>query len=289
MSISNLSLCRAALLASLILFVIGVPNASSSESSPTGYQKEVDIPYYDEETQAKTNSYQQSQCRLDFYYPSDQPGFPTIIWFHGGGLTAGKRAFPNLMGRGFALVAVSYRLSPQADFPAFLEDAAAATAWVLKEVKSKGGDPRKVFVAGHSAGAYLACMIGMDPRWLTPYGVSNKQLAGIISVSGQASTHFLVKKLRGDTKPEFRPIIDEYAPIFYAAKDIPPILLLVGDRKLEYKNRVEENELFAASLRNLGHSFTEFYEMEGLDHLSIAGGAWILIPPFVKKVCENIK
>ncbi len=104
----------------------------------------------------------------------------------------------------------------------------------MKNIESRGGDPKKVFIAGHSAGGYLAAMIGMDPRWLAAHGLSNRQLAGIIPVSGQVTTHFLVKKVRGDKQPELRPIIDEYAPLYYASKDLPPICLILGDRRIEY-------------------------------------------------------
>ena len=232
---------------------------------------------------AASDDYQRHQCQLDLYLPENRPGFATVIWFHGGGLSSGHREFPDLRNQEIALVSVGYRLSPHATPDEILQDAAAATAWVLKNIAEHGGDPNKVFIAGHSAGGYLATMVGMDARWLQPHGVSPRQLAGIISVSGQVSTHFLVKKMRGDTGPELRLIVDEYAPLYHAAKDLPPICLILGDRKIEYRNRVEENQLFATSLRNLGHSQVEFYEMAGLDHSSVQRGAWILMPGFIKR------
>jgi len=126
-------------------------------------------------------------------------------------------------------------------------------------------------------------MVGMDPGWLAPYGYGPNDLAGLIPVSGQMSTHFRVKKLLGDTGPEFRIVVDEYAPFTYASKDLPPICLILGDRKLEYRNRVVENELLAESLKNLGHSHVEFYEMGGLNHNTVVPGAWLLIPDFIKR------
>lgn len=251
---------------------------SSAAPPKATYTTAKDIAYL-----ATTDDYQRQQCQLDLYLPQNRPGFATVIWFHGGGLSAGRREFPDLRNQETALVSVGYRLSPKASPDEILQDAAAATAWVLQHIAEYGGDPNKVFIAGHSAGGYLATMVGMDARWLKPHGVSHQQLAGIISVSGQVSTHFLVKKQRGDTGPELRLIVDEYAPLYHAAKDLPPICLILGDRKIEYRNRVEENQLFATSLRNLGHSQVEFYEMAGLDHSSVQRGAWLLMPSFIKR------
>lgn len=253
---------------------------------PADAAEERNVPYLEDTELASADAYRQQQCRLDLRLP-DQPGFATVIWFHGGGLTGGQRAFPEIKDPTLGLVAVSYRLSPAAAHPAYLEDAATAVAWVLRHIAERGGDPTKVFVAGHSAGGYLAAMIGLDPRWLAPHGRSPRDLAGLVLVSAQVSTHFLVKKLRGDPGPELRPIVDEFAPLYHVAKDLPPICCILGDRAIEYKNRVEENALFATSLRNLGHPFVEFHEMGGLDHGTVADGATIVLPAFVRRVLAS--
>ncbi|MDR1284044.1 MAG: alpha/beta hydrolase [Opitutaceae bacterium] len=195
---------------------------------PATYTTDKDISYY-EETTLKTSAasagasaaaidYQRAQCKLDLLRPTNRPGFATVVWFHSGGLVAGQRGFPRLQGQEIALVAAGYRLSPQGKFPDFLEDAAAATAWVLRHIADYGGDPQKVFAGGASAGGYLAAMVGMDPRWLAAHDLSNRQLAGLLPVTGQMTTHFTVKKLRDDTGPDLRPLIDEYSPIYYAAE-----------------------------------------------------------------------
>ncbi len=244
------------------------------------------ISYYDESALKKAGDYQRAQCQLDLYYPTNKPGFATVVWFHGGGLTEGKRSFPRLKGEGIALVAVGYRLSPQGKFPAYLEDAAAAVAWTLRHIEKYGGDPKKVFVAGHSAGGYLAAMIGMDPRWLAAQSVSNRQLAGLIPVSAQVTTHFHVKKILGDQGQQFRPLIDQYAPLYYAAADLPPICLITGDRRIEFKARVEENDFLAASLRALGNTQVEFYEMGGLNHSTVVEGGMPVLRDFVRKIVK---
>jgi acetyl esterase/lipase len=258
--------------------------ASAAEPTPAKleYATANNISYYAD----ARDEYQKEHCKLDVYYPKASKGYATLVWFHGGGLTEGARYLPNLEGQGIALVAVSYRLAPKAQTPSFLEDSAASVAWVLKNVERYGGDPKRVFVGGHSAGAYLASMIAMDPKWLSAQRVSHRQLAGVIAVSGQMTTHFTIKKLRGDTAPPLRPIIDEYAPLYHAAKDLPPICLIVGGRAVEFQSRVEENELMAVTLRNLGHGAVEFYEMAGLNHNTVEQGAMILVPGFIKRTLQ---
>ncbi|HEY0681505.1 MAG TPA: alpha/beta hydrolase [Steroidobacter sp.] len=265
------------------------PSVSLADEAPTklAYQTENNISYYDAGALSKADAYQKEQSKLDIYFPKGAKDFATVVWFHGGSLTGGARYFPDLKEQGIALVAVSYRLAPKAQAPAIIEDSAAAVAWVIRNIARYGGDPQKVFVGGHSAGAYLSSMIAMDPKWLGAHKLSNRSLAGVISVSGQMTTHFTVKKLRGDQGPELRPIVDEYAPLYHASKDLPPICLIVGGRAIEWKSRVEENELMAVTLRNLGHPRVEFYEMEGLDHGTVQQGAMIVAKGFVRRVLED--
>jgi acetyl esterase/lipase len=239
------------------------------------------LSYYGESLPATADGYAREQCRLDLRYPTNKVGFATVVWFHGGGLTSGRRHFIDLKNHGIAVVAAGYRLSPRAQLPAFLEDAAAATAWTLRNIAQYGGDSNKVFVSGHSAGGYLAAMVGMDPKWLAAQGASNRQLAGLIPLSAQVTTHFHVKKLAGDAGPQYRPMIDAYAPLYYCASNLPPICLITGDRAIEFKCRVEENELLAASLRTLGHPHVEFYEMGGLDHGTVGEGGLVVLNAFV--------
>ncbi len=239
-----------------------------------------DIPYLPENVRDESDAYQKERCCVNISYPQNQPkykdgrGLPVLIYFHGGGLSAGKRSFP---GRLFLnlklyregqliLVAGGYRLSPNVPFPVFIQDAAAAIAWTIKNIERYGGDPDKIFVSGTSAGGYLTGMTGMDPRWLAEYGIDNKQLAGLLLDSAQVTTHFLVKKLLKIPGEQYQPVIDENAPIAHLSKELPPIFLLLGDRKSEWKCRTEENELMYASLKALGHPLVEFSETPGVGH-----------------------
>jgi acetyl esterase/lipase len=247
------------------------------------YATENNIGYYAD----ARDDYQKEHCKLDVYYPKASKGFPTVVWFHGGGLTAGERYFPGLLKqRGIAVAAVSYRLAPKAQTPSFIEDTAASVAWAMRNIERYGGDPQKVFVAGHSAGAYLIAMIAMDPKWLAAHGLSHRQLAGVIAISGQMSTHPTIRKLRGDKDSRLRPVIDEYAPLYHVAKDLPPIAFVVGGRDIEIEARVEENQLIYATLRAMGHTAVEFHEMSGLNHDTVEKGGQILIPEFIQRTLQ---
>lgn len=247
--------------------VVGAEN-----QTPIEFAEAKNVPYYSDKALKDADDYQKSQCRVDILYPK-KPGFATIVWFHGGGLTGGGKYVPSAFKRlksfqegRLAVVAVGYRLSPKVPFPVFIEDAAAATAWTLRNIGEYGGDPNAVFVSGGSAGGYLTAMIGAYPKWLNACGVDRSELAGLLPVSGQMTTHFHVKELLKYPGDQYNPVIDANAPLGGLSKDFPPTMLILGDRKIEWKCRVEENELMAASLKALGAPLVEFSENAGFTH-----------------------
>lgn len=228
------------------------------------YVQENNIPYYNEAV-ASTDPYIKERCVLDIYYPKNSKGFATIIWFHGGGLSGGnKEILSGLKEKGFAIIGVNYRLSPKVKVKNCIEDAAAAVAWTFKNIAKYGGDSSLLFVSGHSAGGYLGMMIGLDKKWLQPYAIDANTIAGLIPLSGQAITHFEIRKERGI--PDTQPIIDEFAPLFHVRADAPPLLLITGDRELELLGRYEENAYLMRMMKIKGHSSTTLYELEGFDH-----------------------
>lgn len=264
--------------------VVLVLSSVVAQEIPVDQRKVDSIPYYPPDTKVVDP---EKRCFLELRIPPNVREFPTLVWFHGGGLTGGNREFPKIEAPGVALVSAGYRLSPQAKCPEFIEDAAAAVAWTLNHIADYGGDPKKVFIGGHSAGGYLSLMIGMDPKWLATHQLSNRQLAGLIPVSAQVTTHFHVKDLRGHPRDRLVPVIDEFAPLFHVSKDLPPICLITGDRRIEWPCRVEENELFHATLRQLGHPAAEFHEIKDLDHGTIPQGAARIMPGFIQKTTAS--
>ena len=110
-----------------------------------------------------SGDYARRMCRLDVACPPDAEDAPVVVWFHGGGLTGGKRAVPEgLMKKGFVVVGVGYRLIPHVGTLDIVDDAAAAVAWVFDHIADYGGSPSKIYIAGHSAGGYLVNMVGLD-------------------------------------------------------------------------------------------------------------------------------
>jgi acetyl esterase/lipase len=246
------------------------------------YTTDSSIPYYSD----PEDPYQQERCVLDLYYPKDTEAFPTVVWFHAGGIKGGEKYIPEaLMEAGIAIAAVNYRLSPKVTAPAYIEDAAAAIAWVFKNINEYGGDPSKIFISGHSAGGYLVSMVGLDKKWLEPHGIDADSIAGIIPFSGHTITHFTVREERGI--PGTQVIVDELAPMYHARNDAPPYLLITADRDMELLGRYEENAYMWRMMQEVGHPNTEIYELDGYDHGNMVDGGYPILLRFIEKHAKN--
>lgn len=138
---------------------------------------------------------------LDLYLPEGK-NFPTLVYFHGGGLEGGDKQghpfIPYLASRGIAVVSANYRMYPEARYPDFVQDAADAVAWTVRNVGSYGGDGR-VFVGGSSAGGYLSMMLCFAEQYLGVHDIAPCRIAGWIFDAGQPTTHFRVLQERGPT------------------------------------------------------------------------------------------
>lgn len=225
-----------------------------------------DIAYKDDVV--SLTPYEQERCKLDLTVPAGAKGFATYVWFYGGGLKNGGKDLrseycaeirESLARAGVAVVTPDYRLSPKAKYPAYVDDAAAAFAWTVKHIAGHGGDPRKVFIGGHSAGGYLALLVGMDPERLKPHGLSLADVAGIAQVSGQVFNHYTVREERGQAR--YGITADEAAPAFHIRKSLPPILTIYAQNDM--LSRAEENMFFVTTLKAAGH--TENYSLRVAD------------------------
>lgn len=243
----------------LLLLIASSVGAISAQE----YRTAQDIYYRAGQTDVE--AYAQERCNLDVCYPAEQKGFKTLVWFHGGGLTGGsKDVLPLLQDRGIATVAVNYRLSPRAEAPAYIDDAAAAVAWVFEHIAEYGGDPDEIYVGGHSAGGYLALMIALDKSYMARYGADADRVKAYYPVSGQTATHYQIRAERG--LPMDIPLVDGYAPLAHIRKDAAPILLLVGQSELELACRTAENYYLYEALRSVGNQTTEYYSFPGSNH-----------------------
>lgn len=169
---------------------------------------------------------------LDVYRPRRSGGgLPLVVFIYGGGWNSGSKSTYEfvarpLVRRGMVVVVPDYRLSPQVEYPAFLEDNALAVAWAFAHAARLGADPSRVVLVGHSAGAFNAAMLGLDPRWLVAAGASRDRLAG---VAGLAGPYRFLPSRDPDVIPVFgadnTPAHEPYA---FADGRGPPMFLAAG-------------------------------------------------------------
>ena len=130
--------------------------------------------------------------QLDVYTHKTPPpngGWPLVVFFYGGSWNSGERGDYKFVGaalasRGVLTLVADYRLYPEVRYPDFLMDSALALTYGIEHATALGGNPKRVFVMGHSAGAYNAAMLALDPRWLAATHHSNSELAGWIGLAG---------------------------------------------------------------------------------------------------------
>lgn len=206
--------------------------------------------------------------RLDVYAPVEVPEpAPVVVFFYGGSWSSGAKedyAFVGhaLAAQGFVTVLPDYRLYPEVAFPGFLEDGAAAVAWVHANIARFGGDPNRIVLAGHSAGAYNAAMLGLDPRYLKAAGVDPKVIRAVAGLSGPYD--FL--PLDTDTTVKvFGQAPDKAAtqPVAFVGPRSPPAFLASGDADTLVKPR--NTQSLAAKLRAANIPVQERI-YPGLDH-----------------------
>lgn len=169
---------------------------------------------------------------LDIYIPHDAQHAPVIVLFYGGSWQKGSKEDYRFLGqafaeKGFITAVADYRLYPEVKFPTFVEDGARAFAYVQAHAAEWGGNPRRVYVAGHSAGAYIAMMVGGDPRYLAKVGGRRSDVRGIIGIAGPYN--FL--PFTDDTiKAIFSTVPDAATqPINHLVAPMPPVFLATGE------------------------------------------------------------
>lgn len=233
------------------------------------------------------DTYIKERCKLDICYDKSKKNSPVVVWYHGGGLTSGQKEIPGLLKKqGFVVVGVNYRLLPKVKIDECLDDCAAALAWVFQNISQYGGDAKKIFVSGHSAGGYITTMLGLDKTWLSRYGVDANNIAGLIPFSGQMISHFAYRKMNGIDN--LQPTIDKYAPLNHVRKDAAPLVLITGDRNIELFGRYEENAYMWRMMNLIGRPDTQLYELGGYGHGAMAQPAFhILIQTIHKMLGEK--
>ncbi len=157
--------------------------------------------------------------QLDVYLPAGKTNAPVLMFLHGGGWREGDRSNYTFLGNrfakeGYVVVIPSYRLMPANPHPAQIEDAAAAFAWTHQYISKYGGDPKRIVVAGHSAGGHLASLLALDPQWLKQFQLPADAIRAVVSISGVYDLSSL---------PAFGAAA---SPLKYVRRDAPPFLIL---------------------------------------------------------------
>ncbi len=228
-------------------------------------------------TEARDIAYGEGEHRrLDVYRPASlAPGAkaPVVIFVYGGSWREGSKAdyrfiADALTAKGIVTVIADYRVFPEVGYPGFVEDTAAAVAWTFREIDAYGGDPGRVFLTGHSAGAYNAAMVASDPSWLRPNGLSPSRLRGFVGLAGPYN--FLpivdagVKEVFHwpDTPPETQ-------PINHVTRDSIPSLLIAA-RHDTFVHPDKNTERMGAKLKSLGVDVTVDLH-DHVDHITLVG------------------
>ena len=240
---------RTALAAVCALFLEGCERlgffAANAPAAFGSYKRHADIAYGP-----------QQQQRLDVYVPTRPATVqrPMVVFWHGGRWRYGDKSDYRFVGAalaesGYVVVVANYRHYPQVKMPGFMADAAQAAQWAAAHANDYGAEAGRLYLMGHSAGAHLAALVTLDPRYFAASGRPPPRIAGVIGLSGP---YDFLPLLEADVQDMFGPppIYPESQPINYARADAPPMLLVHGlaDETVKPKN----SRNLAAALDALG-------------------------------------
>lgn len=216
--------------------------------------------------------------RLDVYQP-DPPvaDAPIVVFFYGGSWSSGRRQDYRFVGealasRGIVTLVADYRLSPQVRYPVFVQDSALALRWAVDRAANLGASPQRVFAVGHSAGAYNAAMLALDPRWLGAVSLAPERLAGWVGLAGPYD--FLPIGV-----PEVRVAFEwpqtpaDSQPLFHARRSGPgrvPRTLLLAARNDTLVDPRRNTQALASALGQQGIA-VELELLEGVSHTTLIG------------------
>lgn len=193
---------------------------------------------------------------------------PVVVFVYGGNWRTGRREDYRFVGQslasaGLLVLMPDYRKAPAVAFPAFVEDVARAVAWARQHAREYGGDPARIYLIGHSAGAHIVAMLGTDARYLQAVGMRPRDLSGVVGLSGPYD--FLPL-----TDPDLMAVFDPPArwlqsqPVNFVDGDEPPFLLFQGtaDRTVWPRNSIS----LATRLRAAGEP-VQLHLLEGKGHI----------------------
>jgi acetyl esterase/lipase len=215
--------------------------------------------------------------QLDVYLPASGGNWPVVMFFYGGSWNGGSRETYRFVGealaaRGCLVVIPDYRVYPQVRYPVFLEDCAAATGWTMRNLARLTGDPARLVLSGHSAGAYNAAMLALDPRWLdAPAARGPSGRSHPAAWIGLAGPYNFLPIGNPDVKPVF--FHPDYPPgtqpVDYVTNSSTPCFLASGIED-EVVNPERNTGQLASKLRKSGVEVEE-HHYEGVGHTTLIG------------------
>jgi acetyl esterase/lipase len=199
---------------SATFFLANVPNAFGS------YHRTRDLPYGSDPRQ-----------RLDAYSPTGAIDRPIVIFWYGGSWQMGTKSQYAFVGaalarQGYVVFLPDYRLYPQVRFPLFVEDGASAVAWVQRRAREFGGDPARIVLMGHSAGAYMAAFLALNDAALAKAGADTHSILGLVGLSGPYALEPNTEALRTIFGSPYLPV--DWQPVQFVSDHSPPTLLIQG-------------------------------------------------------------
>ena len=237
---------------------------SETEQKYTSYETFPDISYLKTDSDPNLTS-------LDIYTPDLKAKLPVLIWIHGGGWARGDKSsvlnskvdVPAVFcKKGYVLVSINYRLTPKAIFPTHVQDVASAIAWVKGNISQYGGDPTRLNISGHSAGAHLTALVATDAKYMEANGMKLSELKTAIPIDTityditNLAKRFggFLPSIYGDVFTQDPEKWKEASPSHHVKKDrgIPPMLIFYSGGQKAYgnPNRKTDAEDFAKVLTN---------------------------------------
>jgi acetyl esterase/lipase len=257
-------------LSRVMLAAVLAGGAPAAAAHAQGGSVELDLPYADGGDQQK----------LDLYLPK-QNDFTTIIFTYGGGWQTGGRKSVTPIGEqlqslGFGCALLSHRLGPKEKFPAQAEDLAAGFAWAKQNIAAKRGNPKRLVLMGHSSGAHLSLLLATDPQYLAKHKLSPADIAAVVGLSTpvdleprQDKRGFGDTLMAGKGADVFSrdvAVLKAASPIQHVSKDLPPTLLVVGEKDFPMLER--DAQAFAEKAKKVDREVVTFVG-KGCDHMGV--------------------
>ena len=252
------------LLASLLLMLVGLPQAFSAEPEKFEVTVKTDIAYG---TDKERNI-------LDVYIPKGVKKAPVVIFVHGGAWVFGNKSVFSGPGKmlaeqGIVTVSTNYRLSPKVKHPEHIKDIAKAFAWTVDHVAEYGGDPGKICLTGHSAGGHLVALLATDESYLKAEKKSFADIRGVAPISGVFTIDARAKFFK-DIFGEDEEVCRGGSPIHNIGKNHPQFLILHADKDMAGLSA--QAEAFHAAMKKEKNA-TEILQLKDRTHLTILTSA----------------